>query len=130
MTQVIKDVHVGDSITLLGVTLKYVDNTNTLVARDTTGLTVKVKIFNAATGVEVVALTETGVATVSDVNGQHTYDFTAGDITAAGIYRMYWVVTSGAETDHYPVKPDDYLVRVSTDLVDGQDAYDAAVAAL
>ena len=77
MTQVIHRRRVGDTRTVLPVTLQQPDSAGVLQPVNLTGLTLQFKMVNAATGATKIALTSTGVTVTTAASGQAQYDFGA-----------------------------------------------------
>jgi hypothetical protein len=129
MSQVIHQRRVGDTRTVLPVTLQQPDSTGTLQPVNLTGLTVEFSMVNAATGVTKIAKTSTGIAVVSAAAGTVNYDFSAGGVDEAGIFYGTFTVTQSGETDAFPVKRMDLKILIDSATQTAQQAYDAAVVA-
>ena len=129
MSQVIHQRRVGDTRTVLPVTLQQPDSTGTLQAVNLTGLTVEFSMVNAATGAVKIAKTSTGISVVSAVAGTVNYDFSAGGVDEAGIFYGTFTVTQSAETDAFPVKHQDLKILFDSATQTALQAYNAAVSA-
>ena len=130
MTQEIARIHTTDTYTLIAYTLKRKNSAGVLTAEDLTGLSagaVQFKMFNAATGVEVIALTATGVTFSADSTGAVEYDFSAAGVLNAGYYDAFFVVTKSSQTIHFPIDPGGLRVEISSDTVKALEAYRAAI---
>lgn len=127
MTQQIHRRHIGDSRTVLPVTLKQPNSSGVETVVDLTGLTVKFTMVNAATGTVEIAETTTGVTVVTAASGTVNYDFSSGGVDTAGIYNAWFIVYDGAETDHFPVGRSDLQVYIDSDTVTAEEAYEAAL---
>ena len=130
MTQEIARIHTTDTYTLIAFTLKRKNSAGVLTAEDLTGLSagaVQFKMFNAATGAEVVALTSTGVTFTADTAGNVEYDFSVSEVSSAGIYNAFFVVTKFGQTIHFPIAPGELRIELSSDTQTARDAYQAAL---
>ena len=130
MTQEIARIHTTDTYTLISYTLKRKNSAGVLTDEDLTGLSagaVQFKMFNAATGAEVVALTSTGVTFTADNTGAVEYDFSAAGVLSAGYYDAFFVVTKSAETIHFPIDPGELRIELSSDTQKAREAYQAAL---
>jgi len=129
MTQQIRRVHKGDSRTLISMYLKQQNTAGTSFdAVNLTGLTsgaVKFKMVNSASGVEVIALTETGVTFSADATGLVNYTFQSPTFVA-GLYHGFFVLTVSGKTDHFPIEPGDLQIQISDDTSTANDAFDEA----
>jgi len=114
MSREIRKVHKTDSRTIVSMYLKQRNAAGTANdAVDLTGLSsgaVKFKMYNAATGVEVIALTSTGVTFTADSSGLVNYEFQSPTFNA-GIYNAFFVLTVSGKTDHFPVEPGEFQVE-------------------
>jgi hypothetical protein len=116
--------HITDTRTLLSVTLQQRGETGTLAAVNLTGLaTPQFKLVNAATGVEAIAATSTGVTVDDATAGEVSYRFSSGGVDEAGIYWGYFIATQTSRTDHFPVDPGGLIVEISSDTITAQAAY-------
>ena len=127
MTQQIHRRRVGDTRTVLPVTLVQPNTSGVLTAVDLTGLTVQFKMVNAATGATEIALTSTGVTVTTAATGQVQYDFSAAGVDTAGVYWGTFVVTQSSETDSFPVIQKDLKIVIDSDTQSGQEAYENAM---
>ena len=127
MTQQIHRRRVGDTRTVLPVTLQQPDSAGVLQVVNLTGLTVQFKMVNAATGAAEVALTATGVTVTTAATGQVQYDFSAAGVDTAGIYWGTFVVTQSSETDSFPVRTQDLKICIDSDTQTAEEAYQAAL---
>ncbi|MFN9287426.1 MAG: hypothetical protein ACK6EB_05090, partial [Planctomyces sp.] len=84
MTQQIHRRRVGDTRTVLPVTLQQPDSSGVLQAVNLTGLSVQFKMLNAATGAAEVALTATGVTVTTAATGQVQSEVSAAGVETAG----------------------------------------------
>ena len=133
MVQEIREVFATDSRTLISFYLKQDNTTGVATAADLTGLTsgaVKFELWNAATGVETLAATATGVTFSADSTGLANYQFATPMEIAAGYYYGYFLLTVSGKTDHFPKNTGELLVKVSTHAQTAKAAYEAAVATL
>ena len=131
MTQEIRDIHYGDSQTLISFHLKRNNTAGVLTAVDLTSRVagdIKFKLFNAADGVNTVPITATGVTFTADSSGLVHYDFATGNTIAAGYYNGFFVVNPAGQTDTYPIEPGELRIRISSDTQTAAVAYAAAVA--
>lgn len=115
--------HVGDTRTALAAALKYRGDAG-LAAVDLTGLTVKFKMVNAATDVEKIAETSTGVTVTNAATGLVQYDFSAAGVDEPGKFYGYFVVYDAGESDHYPVEPEHLVIWFNGDSQSAADAYE------
>lgn len=127
MTQQVHRRRTGDTITVLPVTIMRPDSTGVATAVNLTGLTVKFRMVNAATGVEKVA--ETTATVVTAASGTVNYDFSSSDVDTAGIFDAWFVVYSGSETDTFPVRKHGLQVYIDSDTETAEEAYEAALMA-
>jgi len=133
MVQEIREVFATDSRTLISMYLKQDDETGVSTAVPLTGLTsgaIKFELWNAATGVETLAATATGVTFSADATGLANYQFATPMEIAAGYYYGYFVLTVNSKTDHFPKNTGELLVKVSTHAQSAEAAYAAALRAL
>lgn len=128
MTQQTHRRRVGDTRTLLYATLVQPNDLGVDTVVPLTGLTVKFEMVNAATGVVEIAETATGVTVETAASGTVKYDFSAAGVDTAGIYNAWFVVYSGAEKDHIPVKKQDLRILIDSDTLTAEEAYAAAIA--
>jgi hypothetical protein len=119
--------HTTDTTTVLPVTLKYPDETGTLAVRDLTGLVVKFKMKNMATNQVIVDETTTGVTVTDAVAGEAQYDFSSDEVLIPGIYKAWFVVYDGAESDHYPPDTEGLKIYIDSDLRTAEEAYDISI---
>jgi len=95
------DIHLGDTRTVLSVTLKQKNESGVETVVDVSSGTVTFKMVDIA-GTEVIS---SGSVTSDDAaNGQVSYDFQDADVDEPGTYYGYFVYTVSGETDHFPVK--------------------------
>ena len=127
MTQQIHRRRVGDTRTVLPVTLQQPDSAGVLQAVNLTGLTLQFKMVNAATGATKIALTGTGVTVTTAASGQAQYDFSAAGVDAAGVYWGTFVVTQSSETDSFPVRTQDLKICIDSETQTAEEAYQAAL---
>ena len=133
MTQEIREIHYGDSKTLISFVLKRNNTAGVLTAVDLTGYSagdIKFKAFNAADGVNTISLTATGVTFAAHTTGVVHYDFVTANTIAAGYYNGFFVDTKTTEIDTFPLKPGELRIEISSDTVTAEEAYEAAVLAL
>lgn len=134
MTQEIREIHYGDSDTLISFYLKRNSNATppVLTAKDLTGRVagdIKFKLYNAATGVNTIPLTATGVTFSADSSGLVHYDFSTGNTIAAGYYDGFFVDNPSGQPDTYPLKPGDLRIWIHSDTQTAHEAYEAALEA-
>lgn len=132
MTQEIRDIHYGDSRTLISFYLKQENTSGVLTAVDLTNAVagdIKFKLFNAATGENTIPLTATGVTFSANTSGLVHYDFATGNTIAAGKYHGFFRFVQGSEPDTFPLKPGDLVINIHSDTQTAEQAYDASVAA-
>jgi len=127
MTQQTHRRRVGDTRTVLPVTLQQPNESGVLAVVDLTGKTVQFKMVNAATNSVEIALTSTGVSVVTAASGTVNYDFSGAGVDAAGVYWGTFVVTEGGETDSFPVIQKDLKIIIDSDTITGQEAYELAL---
>ncbi len=127
MTQQTHRRRVGDTRTVLSVSLVQPNTAGVLTAVDLTGLTVAFKMVNAATGATEIALTSTGVTVTTAATGQVQYDFSGAGVDTAGVYWGTFVVTQSSETDSFPVIQKDLKIVIDSDTISGEKAYENAL---
>lgn len=127
MSQQIHRRHLGDTITVLPVTITQPNSSGVDTAVNLTGKTVKFKMLNRATGETKIAETATGVTVVTAASGIVNYDFSPTGVDEAGYFNGFFTVTDGAETDHFPVKQDDLRIEIDSDTQTAKEAYEAAL---
>jgi hypothetical protein len=127
MTQQTHRRRVGDTRTVLPVTLQQPNDSGVLAVVDLTGKTVSFKMVNAATNAVEIALTSTGVSVVTAASGTVNYDFSGAGVDTAGVYWGTFVVTEGGETDSFPVIQKDLKIIIDSDTITGQEAYELAL---
>jgi len=127
MTQQTHIRRVGDTRTVLPVTLQQPNESGVLTVVDLTGKTVSFKMVNAATNAVEIALTSTGVSVVTAASGTVNYDFSGAGVDTAGVYWGTFVVTEGGETDSFPVIQKDLKIIIDSDTITGQEAYELAL---
>ena len=127
MTQQTHRRRVGDTRTVLPVTLQQPNESGVLAAVDLTGKTVQFKMVNAATNAVEIALTSTGVSVVTAASGTVNYDFSGAGVDTAGVYWGTFVVTESGETDSFPVIQKGLKIIIDSDTITGQEAYELAL---
>ena len=129
MTQSIHMWRVGDTAPVVAFLCQHRNTLNVMVARDLTGRTVKFKMTNMADDTVAIAETDTGVTVNPGAAGTGYYDFATGgaSLSTPGIYRMLIRVLESSEPFTFPVKPDDWLLYLSSDVLSAEAAYAAAV---
>ena len=127
MTQQTHRRRVGDTRTVLSVSLVQPNTSGVLTAVDLTGLTVQFKMMNAATGATEIALTSTGITVTTAATGQVQYDFSGAGVDTAGVYWGTFVVTQSGETDAFPVRTQDLRILIDSDTQTAEEAYQAAL---
>lgn len=130
MTQEIARIHTTDTYVKIAYTLKRKNEAGTLTAEDLTGLSsgdLKFKMFNAATGAEVIALTATGVTFTASTAGACEYDFSSTGVLTAGYFNAFFVLTKSSQTIHFPIDPGGLRIEISSDTQTAEAAYEAAV---
>jgi hypothetical protein len=127
MTQQTHRRRVGDTRTVLPVTLQQPNESGVLAVVDLTGKTVQFKMVNAATNAVEIALTSTGVSVVTAASGTVNYDFSGAGVDTAGVYWGTFVVTESGETDAFPVIQKDLKIIIDSDTITGQEAYELAL---
>jgi hypothetical protein len=128
MSQVVHRRRVGDTRTVLPVTLQQANESGVLTAVDLTGLTVAFSMVNAATGATKIAATSTGVSVVTAASGTVNYDFSAGGVDTAGVYYGTFRVTQSSETDAFPVASKGLKICIDSATQTAEEAYAAALA--
>lgn len=113
-TEIVHDVHLNDTRTVLAATLKQPNTSGVDTAIDLTGLTVEFKMVDKA-GVDVIAQTSTGVTVTTAASGEVQYDFASAGVDTAGRYFGYFVVLDSGESDHFPVKARELVVCIHAD---------------
>lgn len=127
MSQVVHRRRVGDTRTVLPVTLQQANESGVLTAVDLTGLTVTFSMVNAATGATKIAATSTGVSVVTAASGTVNYDFSAAGVDAAGVYYGTFRVTQSSETDAFPVAQKGLKICIDSATQTAEEAYAAAL---
>lgn len=127
MSQVVHRRRVGDTRTVLPVTLQQANESGVLAAVDLTGLSVTFSMVNAATGATKVAATSTGVSVVTAASGTVNYDFLAAGVDAAGVYYGTFTVTQSSETDAFPVAQKGLKICIDSATQTAEEAYAAAL---
>jgi len=118
---------VGDTTKVYSAILKYAvdDIPENDVAKNLTGLSVTFTMINAATGVAKVSAAAATIVTAA--SGIVSYDFQSADVDTAGVYWATFKVTESAETDSYPVTPDQGVIWIHSATEHAEDAYRAAL---
>lgn len=120
--------HTTDTVPVTSVTLKRRNEAGTsLEVVNLTGKTVKFKAVNAATGVTLVAETETGVTVETAASGTVKYDWQTAGAASAGIFRCYFVVYTSTETEHFPAARDGLIVGIDSETQTAEEAYEASL---
>jgi len=130
MIQEIRKIQTTDSRTLISFYLKQNNTSGVLAAVDLTGLSsgaIKFEMFNAATGVETIAATTTGVTFSADSTGLVHYQFATPMAIPAGYYNAFFLLTVSGKTDHFPVEPGELRIEVNSHSQTAEEAYQAAV---
>ena len=127
MSQVVHRRRVGDTRTVLPVTLQQANESGVLAAVDLTGLTVTFSMVNAATGATKIAATSTGVSVVTAASGTVNYDFSAAGVDTAGVYYGTFRVTQSSETDAFPVAQKGLKICIDSATQTAEEAYAAAL---
>ena len=127
MTQQTHRRRVGDTRTVLPVTLQQPNESGVLTVVDLTGKTVQFKMVNAATNAVEIALTSTGVSVVTAASGTVNYDFSAAGVDTAGVYWGTFVVTESGETDAFPVRTQDLRILIDSDTQTAEESFQAAL---
>ena len=128
MSQAVHRRRVGDTRTVLPVTLQQANESGVLAAVDLTGLSVTFSMVNAATGATKIAATSTGVSVVTAASGTVNYDFLAGGVDTAGVYYGTFRVTQSSETDAFPVASKGLKICIDSATQTAEEAYAAALA--
>ena len=128
MSQVVHRRRVGDTRTVLPVTLQQANEYGVLTAVDLTGLSVTFSMVNAATGATKIAATSTGVSVVTAASGTVNYDFSAAGVDTAGVYYGTFRVTQSSETDAFPVAQKGLKICIDSATQTAEEAYAAALA--
>lgn len=132
MTQEIARIHTTDTYIKIAHTLKRKNEAGVLSAEDLTNAVagdLKFKMFNAATGGEVIALTATGVTFTASTAGSAEYDFSAAGVLSAGYFNAFYVLTKSSQTIHFPIDPGGLRIEISSDTQTAEEAYKAALGA-
>lgn len=130
MSQVVHRRRVGDTRTVLPVTLKQPDSTGALAVVDLTGLgTPTFRMVNAADGTDAIADTATGVDVVSAAAGTVNYQFSSGGVDTAGVFWGTFTVTDTAKTDAFPVSMRGLKIVIDSAVSTGEESFLAAVGA-
>ena len=127
MSQVVHRRRVGDTRTVLPVTLQQANESGVLTAVDLTGLSVTFSMLNAATGATKIAATSTGVSVVTAASGTVNYDFSASGVDTAGVYYGTFRVTQSSETDAFPVASKGLKICIDSATQTAEEAYAAAL---
>ena len=128
MSQAVHRRRVGDTRTVLPVTLQQANESGVLTAVDLTGLSVTFSMVNAATGATKIAATSTGVSVVTAASGTVNYDFSAAGVDTAGVYYGTFRVTQSSETDAFPVASKGLKICIDSTTQTAEEAYAAALA--
>ena len=128
MSQVVHRRRVGDTRTVLPVTLQQANESGVLAAVDLTGLSVTFSMVNAASGATKIAATSTGVSVVTAASGTVNYDFLASGVDTAGVYYGTFRVTQSSETDAFPVASKGLKICIDSATQTAEEAYAAALA--
>lgn len=132
MTQEIARIHTTDTYVKIAYTLKRKNEAGTLTAEDLTNAVagdLKFKMFNAATGAEVISLTATGVTFTASTAGSVEYDFSAAGVLMAGYFNAFFVLTKSSQTIHFPIDPGGLRIEISSDTYTAEAAYKSALVA-
>lgn len=132
MTQEIARIHTTDTYVKIAYTLKRKNEAGTLTAEDLTNAVagdLKFKMFNAATGAEVISLTATGVTFTASTAGSVEYDFSAAGVFMAGYFNAFFVLTKSSQTIHFPIDPGGLRIEISSDTYTAEAAYKSALVA-
>ncbi len=130
MTQEIRRIQATDSRTKISFVLKQEDTTGVLTPVDLAGLTsgaVQFEMWNAATDVETLPLTVTGVTFSADSTGVVNYEFPTPMVFPAGYYNGFFVLTVATKTDHFPVYPGGLRIEINSHILSAKDAYESAI---
>lgn len=119
--------HIGDTRTVLSVTIEQRGTSGTMQPVDLTGKTVEFKMVNAATGASKIDKTSTGVSVETAVSGTAYYRFSSSGVDTAGIYHGWFVVTDTARTDHFPVGQG-VVIGIDSDTQTAEEAYRSQLA--
>jgi len=92
---------VGDTLTPLTAQLKQRDSTGVLSSVNLTGKSVTVR-GEKSDNTAWIAETSTGVSITDAANGLVQYSFQSADVITAGIFWIYFVVTSAGKRDTFP----------------------------
>lgn len=122
-----KNWRVGDTRTLLTVTLQQENEAGVATAVNLTGLVVKVKIINGATGAVVHAASSTGVTVTAPADGKVSFDIPDAVVAEPGIFYVSFIVTESGNADTFPVLHNELQLRVCSDSQSAQAAYDASL---
>lgn len=107
--------HLGDTLTALSVLLVQEDEYGDELPADLTGAAVTFKMLDADGNV-VIAETGSGVVVDADpTTGKVDFDFPSAGVTTPGVYRSYFVATTGGETDHFPVAQGELVIVLEAD---------------
>lgn len=119
-----KNWRVGDSRTLVAVTLQQENEAGVITDVNLTGLVVAAKVVNAATGAVVHALSTSGVTVTTAASGKVSFDLPDAVVAAAGIFWVSFVVTASGNTDTFPVLNNELQLRICSDTQSAQAAFD------
>jgi hypothetical protein len=118
---------VGDTREALSAYIKAYNEAGVLTVEDLTGSAVTFTLINLADGTTKVS---GAAATVDDATtGKVSYDFVAADVDTAGKFAASFIVTTSAETSHFPVGQAELIIFIDSDTQTGLQAYEAAIAA-
>ena len=130
MSQQIHRRRVGDTRTVLPVTLQQPDSTGAIAAVNLTGLgTPTFSMVNAADGTTKITATTTGVTVVTAASGTVNYQFSAGGVDTAGVFYGTFIVTESTRTDSIPVAQQGLKIVIDSATQAGEQAYQEAVGA-
>lgn len=130
MSQQIHRRRVGDTRTVLPVTLQQPDSTGAIAAVNLTSLgTPTFSMVSAVDGTTKITATQTGVTVVTAASGTVNYQFSAGGVDEAGVFYGTFVVTDTAKTDAFPVAARGLKIVIDSAVASGEELYLALVGA-
>lgn len=118
---------VGDTITVLPITIRDVNEAGIDTVRDLTGVEVRFTMIDAATGASTIAESSDGVTVVDAELGTVNYSFSAVAAPAAGVYYGTFVIVDGEQRQSYPVETRGLKIVIDGNFRTGEEIYHSAV---
>lgn len=118
---------VGDTITVLPITVRDLNEAGIETVRDLTGVEVRFTMIDAATGASTIAESSDGVTVVDAELGTVNYSFSAVAAPAAGVYYGTFVIVDGEQRQSYPVETRGLKIVIDGNFRTGEEIYHSAV---